>query len=66
MRMYLVHLTNSTNDESFYKVGVTSQNVKERFAFGRQTVKDSDLPFKEKIERMMGGEKYIRENPYRE
>lgn len=66
MRLYLVQLTHPTTEEAFYKVGVTSQSVKERFAFGRQTVNDSDLPFKEKIERMMGGEKYIRDNPYRE
>lgn len=66
MNLYLVRLTHPTTDESFYKVGVTSQSVKERFAYGNQTVKDSDRPFKEKIERMMAGEKYVRNNPYRE
>jgi hypothetical protein len=66
MYLYLVRLTHPESGESFYKVGVTSQGVKERFAYGSRTVKHSDLPFREKIERMLGGERYIRDNPYSE
>lgn len=66
MNLYLVRLTHPTSGESFYKVGVTSQGVKQRFAYGSKKMKDSDLPFRDKVERMLSGEKYIRDNPYRE
>lgn len=66
MHLYLVRLTHPTSGESFFKVGVTSQGVKERFAFGSKKIGDSDLPFREKIGRMLAGEKYIRDNQYAE
>lgn len=66
MNLYLVRLVHPATGETFHKIGVTSQSVRERFSYGTRKIKDSDLPFKEKIERMLGGEGYIRDNPYAE
>jgi hypothetical protein len=55
---------NVEKTEEFLKVGVTKNDPATRFAYGETAVQDSDLDFREKIERMLEGEKYISDHPY--
>lgn len=63
MQLYLYNMSDAASDEEFLKIGV-SQDASKRFAWGTTSVKDSTLPFGEKIKRMMAGENYITDHPY--
>ena len=65
MRLYLVKMSSSADDEVFYKVGVTRNSVTERFNFGTTKVVDSNLSMTEKLGKLLDGQRYIPECPYK-
>lgn len=65
MWLYLARLSSNDGTESFHKVGITSHDAKSRLSFGVTKVIDSDLPLKEKFQRILvRRQKYIPDNPY--
>lgn len=65
MWLYLARLFSKDGTESFHKVGITSHDATSRLSFGTTKVIDSDLPLKEKAQRILvRGQKYIPDNPY--
>lgn len=64
MELYLVRMVAPDGGETFFKVGVTKMGVKRRFEFGTTSVAESSLPFKEKLTRLLDGQKYISSTPY--
>lgn len=50
--------------EDFYKIGISRHGAKARFAYGKKKIIDSDLPFAEKIKRVLGGEEFLSDTPY--
>lgn len=63
MQLYLVRMSSSVTKESFYKIGV-SDNAAARFSFGSQKVADSDLGLREKLDRILAGQRYVADHPY--
>lgn len=65
MILYFVKLISSDASEEFYKVGVTSSDVKSRFAYGQEKIiESSKLSLREKVERSLSGQKYVPDMPY--
>ena len=65
MILYFVKLSSKDQSEEFFKVGVTSTDVKSRFAYGSEKIIDSSsLSLREKVERRMSGQEYISDMPY--
>lgn len=65
MLLYLVHIFSGSDDEEFFKVGVTGHaDPRQRFAFGSTSVIDSDLSPQEKLKKLFAGERYLSDFPY--
>lgn len=63
MELYLYSMSDPETGEAFFKIGV-SENAAKRFSWGTVSVKDSNLPLKEKASRMLSGQGYIPDHPY--
>jgi hypothetical protein len=65
MNLYLVKMRSRKGNESFYKVGVTKHDdIQERFMFDAVNTAESDLPFGDKVRKLLAGEKRISNHPY--
>jgi hypothetical protein len=65
MQLYLVRLKSEELNEEFLKVGVTRhEDPTTRFSYGKESVAESSLPLKEKVEMLFAGKKYIPDLPY--
>jgi hypothetical protein len=65
MQLYIVKLESQTDDEVFYKVGVTKHlDIITRFSYGATKVTDSGLPLRQILELKSSGQKYMPDNPY--
>jgi hypothetical protein len=65
MFLYLVRMYSKDESEVFFKVGVTHhEDIRNRFSFGTVAVKESALPFQEKVELLLKGQEYISDHPY--
>lgn len=65
MLLYLVRIFSGSNNEEFFKVGVTGHtDPKQRFAFGSTSVIASNLSPQEKLKKLFAGEKYLPDFPY--
>ena len=65
MILYFVKLSSKDQSEEFYKVGVTSSDVKSRFAYGSEKIIESRrLSLREKVEKRLSGQEYLPDMPY--
>jgi hypothetical protein len=65
MELYFVKLKSKTDDEVFYKVGVTKHgDIKTRFSYGKTKVRDSGLPLTQILKLMSSGQEYVPDHPY--
>lgn len=65
MYLYLVKMNSTSSGEYFYKVGITKHSdILQRFSYGETKVIDSELDFREKVEQLLEGQKYISDHPY--
>ena len=63
MYLYLCKMSDPAGDEEFYKVGV-SQSPASRFKWGATKVIDSDMSLRDKLDKVVAGERYVSDHPY--
>lgn len=65
MVLYFIKLTSKDQSEEFYKVGITSSDVKSRFAYGsKKIIESSKLSLRDKVEKRLTGQEYLPDMPY--
>lgn len=65
MQLYFAQASSDSGDEEFFKVGITKHSSKQRFAYGKTSVRDSNMSFSEKITTLLAGQEYVSDFPYK-